>query len=139
MRAARSGPESMFLNILPIFWIRQALICARGGRAGRRRSGFQPARAEELFERRIDVLFVVYADADEALLVLQPVFEDREQRAGRAAVARRALLADLAVAEQVAGRDQLVRQPDGLFVVRVVVVAVGEVERVDVPVARVVT
>ena len=44
-------------------------------------SDFQPARAEELFERRIDVFLVVYTHADEAFSILQPVFEDRKQRA----------------------------------------------------------
>src|ERR687898_86404 len=101
-------------------------FCTGGARGGSRRasgrgSGFDAAAAEELFEGGVDVLLVVDADADEALLLAEAVVEDGEQRAGRAPVAPAALLADLAVAEEVAGLDELVGEADGLLVVRVVV------------------
>src|SRR2546423_15117648 len=73
---------------------------------------------------------------NEAFLVLEAVVENGDQPPRIAAVAAAALLAYLAVAEEVARLYEFVGEADGLFVIRVVVVAVGEVERVDVPVAR---
>src|SRR2546423_12898769 len=71
---------------------------------------------------------------NEAFLVLEAVVENGDQPPRIAAVAAAALLADLAVAEEVARLYEFVGEADGLLVVRVVVVAVREVERVDVPV-----
>src|SRR5215217_1865100 len=112
-------------------------VCLRKNLSSRaRRSGFYAAAAEELPERGVDVLLVVDAHAYEPPLELETVAEDREQRARASAVPAAALLAYLAVAEEIARLNQLVRESHGLLVVRVVVVAVGEVERVDVPVGR---
>ena len=66
--------------------------------------------AEELLQRRIDIILIVDPHTDEAFLVLQPVLEDRKQRAGSAAIAGGSLFADLAIAKQVARPDQLVGQ-----------------------------
>src|SRR4030095_11622095 len=99
-------------------------------------SGFDAAFAEELLERGVDVFFVVDPHADEALFVLQAVVEDREQRAGAAAVSRNALIADLAVAEQVANLDHLVGELHRVFVVGVVIIPVRKMEGVDVPILR---
>src|SRR5499426_663465 len=92
-------------------------------------SGFDAAFAEELLEGGIDVFFVVDPHADEAFFVLQAVVEDREQRARAAAVSRHALLADLAVAEQVADLDHLVGELNRVFVVGVVIIPVREMKR----------
>src|SRR5215469_6129707 len=97
---------------------------------------FFAALPKEILESRINVLLVIDADADESFLTLEPVLEDREQGSGRSAIAGCALFADFAVAEQVAGFDELISEPDGLVVVRVIVVPVGEMEGVDVPIAR---
>src|SRR5207248_1903695 len=109
----------------------------RAGPSGvkvRRRSDLDAATTEELLERGVDVLLVVYAHPDEALLIFQAVVEYGEQRARRATVAAASLLADLAVAEKIARLYEFVGEADGLLVVGVVVVAVREVERVYVPV-----
>src|SRR5215203_6759520 len=74
------------------------------------------AAAEELCEGRVDVLLVVDADADEALFLAEPVVEDGEQRARRTAVTAAALLADLAVAEEIARLNEFVGEADSLLV-----------------------
>src|SRR5690348_14888462 len=68
--------------------------------------------------------------------MLKPITEDRKQRTRRAPVTRRTFLANLAITKQVARRDQLIRQTHGLFVIRVIVVAVRKVKRIDVPIRR---
>src|SRR5262249_49376467 len=64
------------------------------------------------------------------------IFEDREQRAARTAITRTSFFADLAVTEKIACRDEFVGEFHGLVIVRIVVVAVRKVERIDVPITR---
>src|SRR5215831_3159251 len=92
--------------------------------------------AEELLERRIDVVLVVDPHADKALLVLQTVVENRQQRARASAITGCSLLSNLSISEQIAGLDQLVGKLHSLVVVRIVVISIREMERIDVPVAR---
>src|SRR5215510_8614593 len=91
--------------------------------------------AEKLLQRRVDIFFVVDTNANKAVFVLQPVAEDRKQRSRRAAIAGRAFLANLAIAKEVAGSDQLIREFHCFFIVGVVVVAVRKVKGIDIPVA----
>src|SRR5215208_6502915 len=95
-----------------------------------------PALAEKFLQRGVDVFLVIYPHAYEPLLVLQPILEDRKQRARGAPVARSPFLADLAIPEQVASRDQFIRQSYRLVVVGVVIVPVREVERIYIPIPR---
>src|SRR5215831_20349830 len=83
--------------------------------------GLLSALAKEFLQRGVHVNLVVYSDPDKSVLVLEPVLEDREQGAGRPAVTGRSLLADLAIAEQVASLNQLIRQSHRFVVVGVVV------------------
>src|SRR5262245_41055900 len=98
-----------------------ASVQIRGAISTGAASGFDTAFAEELLERGVDVFFVVDPHPYEALFVLQTVVEDREQRARAATVSGHALLADLAVAEQVANIDHLVGELHRVFVVGVVI------------------
>src|SRR5688572_11316486 len=97
---------------------------------------FDTPLSKKLLQRGIDVFLIVDTHADKAILVLQTVAEDRKQRARRTAVTRRAFFANLAVTKQVARRDQLVSESHCLFVVGVVVVAVGKVKWINVPIRR---
>src|SRR5829696_4318034 len=51
-------------------------------------------------------------------------------------VTRRSFFTNLAVAKQVARRDQFIRQTNRFFVVGVVIVAIGKMEWIDVPIGR---
>src|SRR5262249_2615824 len=106
---------------------RDRRTCRRGPPlwSGRR---YGVTRGEEAPQRRIDLTLVGDRDGDE-LLVLT-LAEGRHQRALRAIVP----LTDLAVAKEVALLHQSVDEVDTALVVPRQVVAVGEVERVDIPV-----
>src|SRR6185295_1147415 len=91
--------------------------------------------AKELFQRRIHIFLIVDANADETVLAFQAVFEYRQQRTGRAAIARSALFADLTIAEEIARAYQLIRKLHRFVVVRVIVVAIRKMKRIYVPVS----
>src|SRR6185503_6437130 len=91
---------------------------------------------KELLQRRIHIFFIVDAHTYKPIFVLQSIIEDRKQRSGRTPVTRRALFANLAVTKKIAGRDQLISKLHRLFVVGIVVIAIREVEWIDVPVTR---
>src|SRR5579875_3235840 len=90
------------------------------------------ARREELSQRGIDLLLVGDGDGNKLLVVDFVV--SRHERAGGAIMT----LANLAIAKDVAKFHQLVDQLHAAVVVPGQVIAIGKVERVNVPVARIV-
>ena len=90
-----------------------------------------PPPAQELLDRIVDPFLVTDLGQGQVRLLLERLFELAVE------LARAIGALDLAVAEEVAlGQELVAEQVDALAVVLAPVVAVGEVEDVDVPVDR---
>ena len=106
-----------------------------GGDRGRHRSALRSARhrspAEEFLDRLVDPVLITDLGQGQVRHVLEGFFQFSVE------LARAVGALDLAVAEEVAlGQELVAQEADALAVVLAPVVAVGEVEDVDVPVGR---